>query len=217
MQIRRQQLTSSCSAFCLGNANSYCYWNRVINLFKAECKWTVSNRLVLMRLRGGKGVWCPEVGIKDSWNYSSCCFRGSAPQLSWGSVCWWGLICTLPHLGLPIATGHCVIRMLILLLFPAEDMMEVLLWTRCPFGSHSGVFQLCLCSVFWTACTMLPFLFRVCWPLEWSLNPCLQHCPCLQSLACTQSRWSVSRAQLATSPSTVSSAPCRFSCHKFDQ
>lgn len=35
--------------------------------------------------------------------------------------------------------------MLILLLFPAEDMLEVLLWTRCPFGSHPGVFQLCLC------------------------------------------------------------------------
>lgn len=101
-----------------------------------------------------------------------------------------------------------VIRMLILLLFPIEGMLEVLFWTKCPFGSQPGVFQFYLCFIFWSAYTMLPFLFRACWPLEWSLNPCLRHCPCLQSLACTQSRWSVSRAQLATLPSTVSPPLC---------
>lgn len=47
------------------------------------------------------------------------------------------------------------------------------------------------------------FLFRVCWPLEWSLSRCLLLCPCLQSLACTQSLWSASHVQLATSQSMV--------------
>lgn len=131
VHVHKRQLTSSHSPICLGNAKYYCYWNRVFNLFKAECKWIISIRLPLMCLLGSKGVQCPEVGIKDNLNYSLCYFRGSALQQSspsWGSVCCWGLICTLPHLGLPIATGHCVIRMLILLLFPVEGIMEVHLW-----------------------------------------------------------------------------------------
>lgn len=53
-------------------------------------------------------------------------------------------------------------------------------------------------------CIYAMLLFRVCWPLEWSLNPCQLHYPCLQSLDCTQSHWSVSHAQLETSLSTVS-------------
>lgn len=47
-------------------------------------------------------------------------------------------------------------------------------------------------------------VLRVCWPLGWSLSPCLLHCPCLQSPACTLSLWSESHARPATSPSTVS-------------
>lgn len=47
-------------------------------------------------------------------------------------------------------------------------------------------------------------IFRVCWPLEWSLNLCLLRCPYLLSLACTLSLWLVSHVQLATSPSMVS-------------
>lgn len=90
------------------------------------------------------------MGIKDNLNYSLCYFRGSALQqssLSWGSVCCWGLICTLPHLGLPIATGHCVIRILILLLLLVEGILEVHYWTKCPFGSQPGIFSLDFTSV----------------------------------------------------------------------
>ena len=62
------------------------------------------------------------------------------------------------------------------------------------------------CVSCWSLPIIFYVVFRVWWPREWSLNPCLLGCPCLQSLACTLSLWLVSLVQPATSLSTVNPA-----------
>lgn len=66
-------------------------------------------------------------------------------SLLWGSVCcWWiDLHITSPW----SATGHCVIRMLILFHFAVESILEIHFWPKCPFGSQPGIFSLDFISV----------------------------------------------------------------------
>ncbi len=80
------------------------------------------------------------------------------------------------------------------------DLKSIL--TLCPLCLTKLCFS--FTYILWSSPVLSYLVFRVCWPLEWSLNPCLLHCPCLQSLACTLSLWLVSHVQLATSLSMVS-------------
>lgn len=65
-------------------------------------------------------------------------------SLSWGSVCCWGIDL---HITSPwSATGHCVLRMLILLHFPVEGILEVDL-NKMSFWIPPGIFSLDFISV----------------------------------------------------------------------
>lgn len=87
-------------------------------------------------------------------------------------------------------------------------------WSRSGLYQESylsllyGLVKVCFSFPFisWSLSIMFYALFRVCWPLEWSLNLCLLHFPCPRSLDCTLSLWLASHVQLATSLSTVNPA-----------